>query len=90
MNKRTLVRLGKLWKIETKIYNSCKSVALVGDSLDKYKLVRKIKKQLEEQKRGFLKSDIPYGEMADSIIKNIEDMNYDSLLKEITHIAIKI
>ncbi len=90
MNKKSLKRLGKLWEIETNIYNSCQSVALVGESLNKYKLVRKVKKQLEEQQRGFLKSTIPYGGMADFIIYNIENMNYDTLLKEITHIALQI
>ena len=86
MNKRDLKRLGKLWEIESGIYGSCK--VLCGDSLNKYKLVHKIKKQLEEQKRGFLKSKIPYGAMADFIIENIERMNYGNLLKGITHIAL--
>jgi hypothetical protein len=90
MDKENLSRVGKLWRIESKIYNSCQAVALFGDSLNKYKLVCKIKKQLEEQKRGLLKSDIPYGEMADFIIENIDHMKYDTLLKEITHIALKI
>ena len=90
MNKRTLRRLGALWRIEIALYNLSVVATSTTEDMNKYKLVRKVKKQLEEQQRGFLKSLVPYSKMADYITENIEDMNYDILLKEITHIALEV
>jgi len=57
---------------------------------NKYQLVRKIKKNLEEQKRGFLKSKVPYSEMAEAVLEFVESENYQDLHKRITTIALQL
>lgn len=71
MNKRDLKRLGSLWKLENKLYNDWVDAGYTEELKDKIEVVRKVKKQLEEQKRGFLKTKIPYAQMADFIVDNI-------------------
>jgi hypothetical protein len=89
MNKQTLTRLGKLWQLESKLYNDSLKDPLNDDLKKKHTLVKKVKKNLEEQKRGFLKSKIPYSEMADYIVTNIHNMSFSNLHKNVCTIALK-
>lgn len=72
MNKRDLKRLGALWKLENTLHNDWVDAGYTEELQGKIEVVHKIKKQLEEQKRGFLKTKIPYAHMADFIVDNIE------------------
>jgi hypothetical protein len=71
MNKRDLKRLGALWKLENTLHNEWVDAGYTEELQSKIEVVHKVKKQLEEQKRGFLKSKIPYALMADFIVDNI-------------------
>lgn len=71
MNKRDLKRLGALWKLENMLHNEWVDAGYTEELRSKIEVVHKIKKQLEEQKRGFLKSKVPYARMADFVVDNI-------------------
>lgn len=70
MNKSDLKRLGSLWKLQEKLHNEWVDSGYSEELCTKINMVKKIKKQLEEQKRGFLKSKVPYYKMADFLVDN--------------------
>jgi hypothetical protein len=71
MNKRDLKRLGALWQLETTLHDDWVDSGYSEELKSKIEVVHKIKKQLEEQKRGFLKSKVPYAKMADFVVDNV-------------------
>jgi len=90
MNKATLKKLGGL----------CKAIDVVFEEwvVSKYQsqeaqlkltLLKKIKKQLEEQKRGFIKSRIDYSAIADYLIENYATMPYGTLLEGVSKLTYK-
>jgi hypothetical protein len=81
MDNKLQETIQELQKIEASIYNSCSGVAVVGDSLKKYRLVQKIicalKKPHESQpmeRQCCLK-------VADYILSCYGEVDYDDLLK---------
>ena len=87
MEKSTLRLLGRLLVIEEELWNQISDYPHVEEWQNKYLLVRKIKKNLEEQKRGFLKSKIPYQEMAEVALEFVESENYRDLHKRVMGIV---
>ena len=84
MTKSTLKRLGQLWKIKCTIRNLQVDEPQEEEWHQKHKLVTHVKKQLEEQKRGFLKSKVNYSLIADFIIESWDTQSYQAL-----HLGIK-
>ena len=70
MNKKTLVQLGSLCQAIDEVFNEWIKSGYSDDAIQqKLKLLKKVKKQLEEQKRGKLKSRIDYSDMADYVLE---------------------
>lgn len=59
------------------------------DTAHKIKLVTKVKKQLEEQKRGFVSKRVPYSKMADFIIQNYREMSGKALHEGVTELIVR-
>lgn len=77
MNKKTLILLWKLNSLYESIWNEWvltkKDSFEFGECVNKMKLVNKIKKNIEEQERGFLKSKIKYSKWWEYLLENIQN-----------------
>ena len=88
MNKSTLKQLGLLHGIIIKLHNEWVTDHYSEETSFKLQLIKKITKNLEEQKRGFLKSKLPYGVAADFLIENYSLLSASELLKAVQKILI--
>jgi len=87
MNKETLTQLGTLSRIAGTVYDVMASEHFENKAtMQKYNLILKVKKQLEEQSRGFLKSTIPYNKWAEYLIHFYQAQSF----KELTTNLLKI
>ena len=77
MNKKTLILLWKLNSLYESIWNEWvltkKDSFEFDECVNKMKLVNKIKKNIEEQERGFLKSKIKYSKWWEYLLENIQN-----------------
>lgn len=84
MSKLVLKRIGKLCKAIDIVFDEwVKSHYTSQEAQMKLVLLKKVKKQLEEQKRGFLKSKVNYSAMAEYLGENYQK-SYSELQKKIT------
>ena len=88
MNKKTLKQLGTLHDIVIQLHNEYVDLHYEDEALQKLKLVKKIAKCLEEQKRGKLKTSLDYSYMADFLIMNADVLSYSDLHKGIMAIVL--
>ncbi|MBT4384127.1 hypothetical protein HOD30_00070 [Candidatus Peregrinibacteria bacterium] len=79
MNKPTLKRLGQLWRIQEELHNLWVQKNYDNETAHKIKLVTKVKKNLEEQKRGFMSKRVSYSKIADFIILHYEELGAQAL-----------
>lgn len=88
MNINTLKQLGTLHEMIIQAHNNWVSVHYEEQALLKLQLLKKVAKNLEEQKRGKLKSQVPYEKMADFLIEHAYKLSYMELHKKIMSIAL--
>lgn len=93
MNKKTLKLIWDLnnlydtiWSLWTKTQPDSLEF---DDYSKKMKLIRKISKNIEEQSRGFLKSDVNYIEWGEYLLQRT-GLPYESLHKEVSKILLHI
>lgn len=83
MKKSVLVLLGKLLVMEMDLWNQISDNPRNEEIQKKYWLVKKIKKNLEEKSRGFLRSKVPYEKMAEIVLEFVNKESYANLHKKI-------
>lgn len=88
MNKKTLKQLGTLHEMIIQAHNDWVSLHYEEQALLKLQLLKKVAKQLEEQKRGKLKSSLNYSLMAAYLIANASISPYSDLHKGIMDIVL--
>jgi hypothetical protein len=88
MNKETLRTIGKVIKVIDEQYTIwVRSGHKDEDAINKVNLARRIMRNLEEQKRGLLKSDLPYQEAAKRLVE-ISERPYNKVHDEIAKILL--
>lgn len=87
MQKKTLCLLGRLLAMEEALWNQLAENPRSNELQNKYRLVRKIKRNLEEQGRGFLKSKVHYDKMAEAVLKSVKQESYVNLHKKVMEVV---
>ena len=90
MKKSALRLLGRLLAMEEELWNQLAENPHSQELRNKYRLVRKIKKGLEEKSRGFLKTKVPYTQMAETILEFAKEENYEDLHKRVIAAALRL
>ena len=84
MRKTTLVQLGKLCQEIDKTYNAFAKSHFEDEELkSKLSLLEKVKRNLEEQSRGFLKSKISYTKWSDYLLENYTKYPFKELVNNL-------
>lgn len=91
MNKKTLILISNLNNLYSELFKkwSFQKWDDIIDTQNKLKLIKTITKNIEEQKRWFLKSKLDYSKSWEYILNNIS-LKYENLHKWVTDILLKL